>query len=240
MTCATLTALVFIPRPPFPFWLVIVAVATAVVITFALLAVTTATETGFLSRLLARKIIHAFNFSLAAAIAPFFGFWGLMAFGAGASIAAFSLLGQLRRVRAALRKGNDTDPWTSFLIHYLATGLGCTATAILFEPACALGLWITAFADPAAALVGSKYGRREYYIGKDRRTYLGSITTFVTAALVTTLWALSTGSMPLPLLAIAATALVAALAEGLSPSMLDNGTVPLVSTAVWWWLAGSV
>jgi phytol kinase len=93
---------------------------------------------------------------------------------------------------------------------------------------------VLAFADTAAAVIGQRYGRREYRVGSVRRTFEGTAG-FAAVAIVIVGVALGVaarldfGAAVLCTLAVAAGA---AAAEALSPSALDNVTVPCTAVVV--------
>jgi phytol kinase len=108
----------------------------------------------------------------------------------------------------------------------LFLSLGVTLSAVLFltaGPDAFLGsILILAFADPCAALVGTRYGKREYTIFGERRTYEGSFACFLVCVLLLAALGIS---WHLTLLG----GLVLALVEALSPRGADNLTLPLVA-----------
>ncbi len=97
---------------------------------------------------------------------------------------------------------------------------GYTATWLLFPPhAAAPAILVTAAADPAAALVGTRFGARGH------KTWAGTMAAFGVALVV-----LLAGRIPAG--ASLAAALAAALAERIGVRGLDNVAVPALTAAV--------
>jgi dolichol kinase len=95
-------------------------------------------------------------------------------------------------------------------------------------------LLIVTFADPAAAIIGRRYGRRHYQTGKTRKTLEGSITFFLIA--VTTTFGLSAiatdvGRIESLLIALLV-GLLTSVSEAVASRGEDNITVPLVAFVV--------
>jgi dolichol kinase len=107
----------------------------------------------------------------------------------------------------------------------------------------AAGTMAMTWGDALAAIVGKRWGRHYYQIGRGRRSFEGSAAMFIAsliAMLLTLLYvpgsALSPLSTPISftaaLLSSIAAAIVATLAEGVSPHGTDNISVPLLAAAV--------
>ncbi len=96
---------------------------------------------------------------------------------------------------------------------------GYAATWLFFPaPAAASAILVTAVADPAAAIVGVRFGER------GRKTWAGSATALAAAFLVLLLQRVAAGRS-------LAGALVAALAERVGVRGLDNLAMPLATAA---------
>jgi phytol kinase len=78
------------------------------------------------------------------------------------------------------------------------------------------------FGDAVAALIGERFGRHRYAIGRARKSVEGSCAFFAVAALVCALVPGATG-----LVAVAAFALATTLAEAFGPDGLDNAAIPI-------------
>jgi Dolichol kinase len=107
----------------------------------------------------------------------------------------------------------------------------------------AAGTMAMTWGDALAAIVGKRWGRHHYQIGRGRRSFEGSTAMFAAsfvAMLLTLLLtpgsALSPQSVPIgfnaALIASLIAALAATIAEGVSPHGTDNLSVPLLSSFV--------
>ncbi len=86
----------------------------------------------------------------------------------------------------------------------------------------AVAILTLALGDAAAALVGRRFGRHPYAVGRARKSLEGSAAFFAVAALVC---ALIPGAVSVA--AVAAFALVTTLAEALAGDGFDNAAIPL-------------
>jgi dolichol kinase len=108
----------------------------------------------------------------------------------------------------------------------------------------AAGVLPMAYGDAFAALIGEKYGKRCYRIFA-KKSLEGSVAMFVvsfsalaiSALFFSTLYSLSVSSLILVAFGVA---LVAVLAENLSPKGLDNIAVPLLSALAFLILTGGI
>jgi dolichol kinase len=107
----------------------------------------------------------------------------------------------------------------------------CTITPLFSKPAVQVGILILAFADPAAAWLGKKYGRKKH-IGT--KTWLGSFA-FLFVAVVVAFGFLAAFHTELPLsgrlLAALVASVVATVAESFSRRLDDNLTIPIAAAA---------
>ena len=108
----------------------------------------------------------------------------------------------------------------------------------------AAGILPMAYGDASAALIGEKYGRRRYHVFA-KKSLEGSIAMFLASfiSLAASLIFFSIlYSLPFYSLILAAlgVALVAVLAENLSPLGIDNLTVPLSSALIFFVLTGGM
>lgn len=98
-----------------------------------------------------------------------------------------------------------------------------------------IGILVMSYGDGFASLLGMKFGKRTYNIWGDEKSYLGSITMFIFAFAVAIIALTFYGvSIDDKLLILAYIALVATVAEALSPKGLDNLSVPLIVPAIYW------
>ena len=106
----------------------------------------------------------------------------------------------------------------------------------------ASGLTAMYLGDGLAPLIGGKYGKHSYTIGKATRTIEGSLVVFIASTLGAVFCFLFfdwwvTGGIPLftsgQVVILAFTCgIIATLIEGISPSGTDNITVPILTTAI--------
>jgi dolichol kinase len=107
----------------------------------------------------------------------------------------------------------------------------------------AAGTMAMTWGDALAAIVGKRWGRHHYQIGRGRRSFEGSAAMFAASFVATLLTllltpgsALSPQSVPIgfnaALIASLVAALAATIAEGVSPHGTDNLSVPLLSSFV--------
>jgi len=89
------------------------------------------------------------------------------------------------------------------------------------------GIAALAVGDPAAALVGSRWGQRRYTRWAHGRTVEGSIAFLLAAGIATAVVAAVCPGGPAPLRAGVGCGVIGALAEALSPAGVDNLTIPL-------------
>jgi len=82
-------------------------------------------------------------------------------------------------------------------------------------------------ADPAAAIVGLRYGRHSFRVAGDDRTLRGSAAFFVVAAACTVGASLLLGSGLVSLGALVVFALSLTVVEALAPRGLDNALIPV-------------
>lgn len=90
------------------------------------------------------------------------------------------------------------------------------------------GIAALAFGDPAAALVGERWGQRRYTRWAHGRSVEGSVAFLVVAGLAIALVAAACPGGPSPARAAVGCGVVGAIAEALSPAGVDNLTVPLL------------
>lgn len=99
------------------------------------------------------------------------------------------------------------------------------------------GIAALAFADPAAALVGTNLGQRRYSRWAHGRTVEGSLAFFLIAAAAVAVVAAVCPGGPPAVRAGVGCGIAGAVAEALSPPGVDNVTVPLLVAAAYRFLA---
>lgn len=83
-------------------------------------------------------------------------------------------------------------------------------------------------ADPAAALVGTRYGRHSFRVAGDGKTLEGSAAFFVVAAACAGLTFVLLGSAPVSVSALVVFALTLTAVEAVAPRGVDNALIPVV------------
>ena len=98
-----------------------------------------------------------------------------------------------------------------------------------------LGILMMGYGDGLAAVVGKKYPLGPYQLGDNKKSLSGSLTMFVASFLVGFLFLSVTGQSQALVPALGLSAIATAL-EAITPWGLDNLTVPLLSSAAYYWL----
>jgi phytol kinase len=99
------------------------------------------------------------------------------------------------------------------------------------------GIAALSFGDPAAALVGTRWGQRRYTRWAHGRTVEGSLAFFLVAAVAVAVVAAACPGGPPAIRAGVGCGIAGAIAEALSPAGVDNVTVPIVVAAAYQLLA---
>lgn len=107
----------------------------------------------------------------------------------------------------------------------------------------AIGTLATAYGDGLASVFGLKFGKRNYNLTGGEKSVIGSLTmfTFTFLAAISGLifygWVVGTVTLNytliIPLLMVS---VIATLVEALTPKGLDNLSVPLIASFIYWWL----
>ena len=108
----------------------------------------------------------------------------------------------------------------------------------------AAGVLPMAYGDASAAMIGEKYGKKQYHVFT-KKSLEGSAAMFIVSFLsieASLLFFSTLYSLPLITLSVAAlvVALVATIAEALSPLGFDNITVPLLGASVFLLFSGGI
>ncbi|MCW4054575.1 MAG: phosphatidate cytidylyltransferase [Candidatus Bathyarchaeota archaeon] len=108
----------------------------------------------------------------------------------------------------------------------------------------AAGVLPMAYGDASAAIIGKKYGKRQYYVFTNK-SLEGSATMFLVSFLtieVSLLFFSTLYSLPLLFLTVATlvVASIATIAEALSPLGFDNITVPMLGASVFLLFTGGI
>ena len=120
--------------------------------------------------------------------------------------------------------------------------LGVCLTYLLFwdfghRGAVLAGIAALSLGDPAAALVGTRWGQRRYTRWAHGRTVEGSLAFLLAAAAAVAVVAAVCPGGPAPIRAGVGCGVAGAIAEALSPAGVDNLTIPIVVAAVYQLLA---
>jgi phytol kinase len=99
------------------------------------------------------------------------------------------------------------------------------------------GIAALSFGDPAAALVGTRWGQRRYTRWAHGRTVEGSLAFFLVAAVAVAAIAAMCPGGPAPIRAGVGCGIAGAIAEAFSPAGVDNVTVPVLVGATYQLLA---
>ena len=90
------------------------------------------------------------------------------------------------------------------------------------------GIAALSFGDPAAALVGTRWGQRRYTRWAYGRSVEGSLAFLVAAGIAVAIVAAVSGGGPSPLRAAVGCGVAGAIAEALCPAGVDNLMIPIV------------
>ncbi|MFW6141055.1 MAG: diacylglycerol/polyprenol kinase family protein [Candidatus Saliniplasma sp.] len=185
------------------------------------------------SQLLSRKILHIGVGNIIFLLPLFDNRW-VMAFVAAAPFIALTLLispySPIDLISKTSSEGHGLG-----LVYY---AISWTILALLFFDRLeiiAVGIVAMSFGDGFASLIGIKYGKRTYTIFGDKKSLEGSIAMITSTVLVTAFALLFFNSPIIYFLLIIPAAVVATLAESITPKGLDNLTVSL-SAAVTYYL----
>ncbi len=98
-----------------------------------------------------------------------------------------------------------------------------------------LGILVMGYGDGLAAVIGKKYPLGPYRLGGNQKSLSGSLTMFLSSFLVSFLFLSLTGQSRtlVPALALS---VIATVLEAMTPWGLDNLTVPLLTSAAYYWL----
>lgn len=143
-----------------------------------------------------------------------------------------SRLGWARSVAASV--SGDDERWTGLALYGVAALLMTVLAFWRVAFPAAAGLLALALGDGLGGLAGRRWGRVRYRVPWSKpKTLEGSLAVAVFSAVGIALAAWRFG-VPLEPGWVLAGALVAAVAESLSPRSLDNLTVPLAVWALYW------
>lgn len=185
---------------------------------------------------ISRKILHIMVGNIVF-ILPVFQTREAMVFGAAAPFIAFTFL--ISPSSPIKSKSRVSQAGHGFGLVYYA--ISWTVLAYLFfEHLWVVGAGILAmsYGDGFASIIGVRFGRRSFQIFRDRKSLEGSLAMFLTTMPMLLVNALFY-SLPITLRLLTAfflICLVATITEMLTPRGLDNLTVPMIVSALCWYL----
>jgi dolichol kinase len=102
----------------------------------------------------------------------------------------------------------------------------------------AIAIFAMSYGDGFASLLGMKFGRKKYKIFGDQKSYFGSISMFIFTFIMIIIAFLYYGVdfTYYKLLVLAFIAIAAAVVEAITPRGLDNLSVPLSISVIYWFL----
>jgi dolichol kinase len=187
-----------------------------------------------LPRFAFRKILHALIGAMTLFLTARFHTRGW----AMAAPAAFAFLNASPRIRDYV-PGLAEDATEARGLWMFPLGV-CLAILMFWDGnhgAALAGIAALAFGDPAAALVGTRWGQRRYTRWGHGRSVEGSLAFFLVAAAAIALVAALNPGGPGPLRAGVGCGVAGALAEAIAPSGFDNVAIPIAVAAVYQLLA---
>ena len=95
------------------------------------------------------------------------------------------------------------------------------------------GIAALSFGDPAAALVGTRWGQRRYTRWGHGRTVEGSLAFLAAAGIAVAVVAAVCAGGPTPMRAAVGCGVIGAIAEALSPAGVDNLMIPILVSATY-------
>lgn len=144
--------------------------------------------------------------------------------------ALFAALNASPRLRAYV-PGLAEDSVEARGLWMFPAGVGLTILLFWGSPhhgAVLAGIAALAFGDPAAALVGTRWGQRRYTRWAHGRSVEGSIACLIVAGIASAIVAAACPGGPPPVRAAVGCGVIAAVAEALSPAGVDNLTIPVL------------
>ena len=182
-----------------------------------------------------RKVLHIMVGNVAFLL-PIFVTREVMAFAAAGPFILFTFLMSPRTPIKSIRGKTSAAGHGMGLVYYSITW---TILAYLFFDnmvVIAIGILAMSYGDGFASIIGLKFGKKKYKVFGDKKSYVGSFAMFIFTFIATIVAILyyRISITPYILLVLAFIALVAAIAEGLTPKGLDNFSVPFVTALLYW------
>ncbi len=186
-----------------------------------------------------RKFLHIMTGNIAF-ILPLFETREIMAFLAAGPFILFTFLMSPYSPIKSMRGKTSEAGHGLGLVYYAITW---TVLAYFFfdhRVIIAIGILAMSYGDGLASLIGIKYGKRQYIVFKDIKSYVGSLAMFVCTFLVFVV-ALVFYAEPLTARAgvyLLCMAGIVTVIEGVTPLGLDNLSVPFVAAVMYWLYIG--
>ena len=184
-----------------------------------------------------RKILHIMTGNIAFLL-PIFQTKEVMAFLAAGPFILFTFLMSPYSPIKSIKGKTSSAGHGMGLVYY---AISWTILAYIFFDhmvVIAIAIFAMSYGDGFASLLGMKFGKRKYKIFGDKKSYVGSISMFVFTLIMIVIAFLYYGVniTYYKLLILAFMALAAAIVEAITPRGLDNLSVPLSISAIYWFL----
>ena len=184
-----------------------------------------------------RKILHIMTGNIAFLL-PIFQTKETMAFLAAGPFILFTFLMSPYSPIKSIKGKTSSAGHGMGLVYY---AISWTILAYIFFDhmvVIAIAIFAMSYGDGFASLLGMKFGKRKYKIFGDKKSYVGSISMFIFTLFMIIIAFLYYGVdiTSYKLLIIAFIAMAAAIIEAITPRGLDNLSVPLSISAIYWFL----
>jgi dolichol kinase len=184
-----------------------------------------------------RKILHIMTGNIAFLL-PIFQTKETMAFLAAGPFILFTFLMSPYSPIKSIKGKTSSAGHGMGLVYY---AISWTILAYIFFDhmvVIAIAIFAMSYGDGFASLLGMKFGKRKYKIFGDQKSYFGSISMFIFtfAMIIIAFLYYGLDITSYKLLIIAFIAMAAAIIEAITPRGLDNLSVPLSISAIYWFL----
>jgi len=184
-----------------------------------------------------RKILHIMTGNIAFLL-PIFQTKEVMAFLAAGPFILFTFLMSPHSPIKSIKGKTSSAGHGMGLVYY---AISWTILAYIFFDymvVIAIAIFAMSYGDGFASLLGMKFGKRKYKIFGDKKSYVGSISMFIFTLIMIVIAFLYYGVdiTSYKLLVLAFIAMAAAIIEAITPRGLDNLSVPLSISAIYWFL----
>ena len=184
-----------------------------------------------------RKVLHIMTGNIAFLL-PIFQTKEVMAFLAAGPFILFTFLMSPHSPIKSIRGKTSSAGHGMGLVYY---AISWTILAYVFfghMVVIAIAIFAMSYGDGFASLFGMKFGKKKYKMFGDEKSYIGSISMFIFTFVMIIVAFLYYGMdfTNYRLLALAFIAMAAAIIEAITPRGLDNLSVPLSISAIYWFL----